>query len=337
VHCVQRTPQSIVVADAARDERFAGDPYVIRRRSRALLCMPLLKQGELCGVLCLENDLVADAFTPERVEVLQLLGTQMAISLENARLLLRERDARRAAEAAIAQRDELFLVASHELNTPMAALSLSHDAMRRAHERHPLPAVQLAHLARAERQTSRLRRLVADLVGVSQGRMAPNTLAREHLELGALVRAVATSLHDEVARAHCSLRVEAPRPVYGAWDRALLVDVVANLIGNALKFGQRGEIVARVERRSERAILSVIDHGIGVDPALRERIFERYGRGVSTEHFGGLGIGLFVVKSIVEAHGGSVHVENTPGSGATFVVDLPAATLDTGIVEGQMA
>jgi signal transduction histidine kinase len=102
-----------------------------------------------------------------------------------------------------------------------------------------------------------------------------------------------------------------------------LDQVVLNLVANAAKFGARKPVELKVERVGERARLTVRDHGIGVDPSQQVRIFERFERGVSSHNYGGLGLGLYICKRIVESHGGVISVDSRPAQGATFVVELP--------------
>jgi signal transduction histidine kinase len=111
--------------------------------------------------------------------------------------------------------------------------------------------------------------------------------------------------------------------VVGRFDRTRLEQVLLNLLGNAVKFGEGRPIEVRVERQGDRAVLAVIDHGAGVRPEDRDRIFGRFERAAPAQHFGGLGLGLYVAHQIVEAHAGTIAVVDTPGGGATFTVNLP--------------
>jgi signal transduction histidine kinase len=109
----------------------------------------------------------------------------------------------------------------------------------------------------------------------------------------------------------------------GSWDRSRLDQIVSNLLSNAFKFGPGAPIEVSLSGREGRAILTVQDHGMGIAPERIPRIFERFERGVSVRHFGGLGLGLYIVRSIVDAFGGTVCCESSLGSGARFVVSLP--------------
>jgi signal transduction histidine kinase len=130
-------------------------------------------------------------------------------------------------------------------------------------------------------------------------------------------------LAPEARRADCAVVLDAAGGLVGSWDRARLEQVVTNLLSNAIKYGAGAPIDVRVWRDGARARLSVRDRGIGLDAAEASRIFERFERAVSARHYGGLGLGLYIVSRIVEAHGGSVTVDSRRGEGATFTVDLP--------------
>jgi signal transduction histidine kinase len=119
------------------------------------------------------------------------------------------------------------------------------------------------------------------------------------------------------------IRVEAPALLQGRWDRLRLEQVIVNLLTNAVKFGERNPIEVTIERCGDLARIEVRDKGIGIPPEDHERIFGRVERAVPAEHYGGLGIGLYIAEQIVHAHGGTISVESAPGEGSTFTVELP--------------
>jgi signal transduction histidine kinase len=111
----------------------------------------------------------------------------------------------------------------------------------------------------------------------------------------------------------------------GEWDRVRLEQVVTNLLSNAAKYGSSRPVEVTVSGDGTTAVLSIRDHGIGIPPEHQSRIFERFERAVSDRHYGGLGLGLWIVRQIVEALGGSIRVESETGEGSTFTVLLPKA------------
>jgi predicted ATPase/signal transduction histidine kinase len=500
VHYARLTSEPVIIEDAATAAgKFAPEQYFSRRRTRSILCLPIRRQAELIGFLYLENRFVAGAFTPDRLTALSLLASQAAISVENARLLLEERQARqrsaflaeagvllfsesldyeqtltrlgslcvksladwcvldlveagelrrlagacadpareplleqlrqryparwdsphpsarslragepllipaftdellrsmcedevhlgiirglgtqsavvvplvargqalgvltlasatpgrygradlelakevahRAALAidnarlygetqrAVQMRDEFLQVASHELRTPVAGLTLSVTGLLRA-LRSPggvAPERMGKLLELADRQGARLTRLLEDVMDVSKAEAGWAALHLEEVELGALVRDVVARFEADLTRAGCSLSIRCDGTVFGLWDRSRVDQVIANLVSNAVKFGAGKPIEVQVGEAAGLARLSVRDQGIGIDVSQQARVFDRFQRAVSAMHYGGLGLGLFISRRIVEAHGGTIRVESAPGEGSTFTVELPS-------------
>jgi PAS domain S-box-containing protein len=228
---------------------------------------------------------------------------------------------------AVGIRDEFLSIASHELRTPLASLSLSIDSLVRLlrDDGTSDPAVERTEkrLKRAARQVERLTHLVGELLDVARINRGRLDLHLEDLDLAALVRDVATRFGEDAERAGCAIVVEAPVPVMGRWDPMRLEQVVMNLLSNAMKFGAGKPIEVVVRDDGPTASLAVRDQGIGITPEFRERIFGRFERGVSGRHFGGLGLGLYIVDKIVTAHGGQIAVDSEPGAGARFTVTIP--------------
>jgi signal transduction histidine kinase len=148
-------------------------------------------------------------------------------------------------------------------------------------------------------------------------------LAPEEMSLNSAVEEVSETFCAEARRVRSPVECAAPVEIRGRWDRVQLKHVVANLLCNALRFGAGSPVRVELRDLGSRVSIVVTDQGIGVDPADHERIFERYGRVVSSRHFGGLGLGLWVTKQIVLKMGGSITVASERGRGATFTVDLP--------------
>jgi signal transduction histidine kinase len=117
--------------------------------------------------------------------------------------------------------------------------------------------------------------------------------------------------------------IDAPGPVIGTWDRARVEQVVAILLSNAIKFGAGRPIEITVREDGPRALLSVSDQGIGIPVGVQQTIFEPFARAAPSRQYGGLGLGLYIARQIVEALGGSIRVHSAPGQGATFTVELP--------------
>jgi PAS domain S-box-containing protein len=234
---------------------------------------------------------------------------------------------------AVTLRDEFLSIASHELRTPLTALRLQLDSVARSLARRPAEHLASGRLAAstsdAQTQVGRLTSLVERLLDISRFAEGRLELEPEELDLVSVVRGVVEVMREPARVAGCELRFSGPTALGGRWDRLRLEQLVTNLVGNATKFGARKPIDVAVtpgtNGHSGTALVTVTDHGIGIEPEYQRRIFGRFERAVSTRNFGGLGLGLWVAKQIVEAHAGTISVESAPGEGATFTVVLPLA------------
>jgi PAS domain S-box-containing protein len=232
---------------------------------------------------------------------------------------------------AVRVRDEFLSIASHELRTPITALQLQLDSVARSLQKRAqehLASGRLgANTADAQAQVVRLNELIERLLDISRFAEGRFTLDREDVDLVELVQRIVDAMRETGRHAGCELSFQAGAPLHGNWDRVRVGQVVTNLISNAIKFGARRPVEISVEAHGPAARLTVTDHGVGIDPQYQRRIFGRFERAVSPRNFGGLGLGLWVAKEIVDAHAGTISVESAPGQGATFVVMLPLTNL----------
>jgi PAS domain S-box-containing protein len=285
----------------------------------SMLIAPLEQRRQVFGHITLTRDAGSRAYNAEDEALLVDLAHRAAQAIENARLY-------GDAQAAVAARDEFLSIASHELRTPLTALRLALENMRRVCNVGAVRDLPISHVERvlvaAERQGQRLEKLVSALLDVSRIHMGRLELDVEQVDLGAVVAEAAAQLEDEAAQTGSTFEIRG-EPVSGRWDRMRLGQVLTNLLANAVKYGEGKSVEVTFGPDDGRAWLVVRDHGIGIQPADQVHIFERFERAVSSRNYGGLGLGLFIVKRIVEAHGGTVRVESVPGQGAAFRVELP--------------
>ncbi|KFE68889.1 PAS domain-containing sensor histidine kinase [Hyalangium minutum] len=313
------SPQEIALNEAHAKQLAAT-------RIRSLISAPLVARGRTLGVLTFSMSHSGRRYTPAELTVLGELARRAALSVENARLY-------REAQDAIRLRDEFLSIASHELKTPLTPLSLKLQMLMREVRRQPDSPLRHAvedYIAVGSRQVKKLSELVSDLLDVSRivgGRLR---LELEEVELGALVREVVARYEPEAVRVGSKLVLKAaPEAVTGRWDRLRLEQVITNLVDNAIKYGAGKPFHVTLEADQHRAVLRVKDEGIGIAPEHLKRIFDRFERAVSERHYGGLGLGLYITRTIVEAMRGTIQVESAPGQGALFTVSLPRRTSET--------
>ncbi|OJT25105.1 hypothetical protein BO221_12055 [Archangium sp. Cb G35] len=225
------------------------------------------------------------------------------------------------AQAAIRLRDEFLAIASHELKTPLTALQLQLHSLRG--KGGSLEPGVSSKLDRAVRSTDRLAGLIETLLDVSRLSTGQLTLKPERMELLATVHDVTERLSEAAAQAECPLRVREGPPVEGTWDRLRIEQVISNLLSNAFKYAAGSPVELSVSREGAEAVLEVQDRGPGIPEKDMERLFNRFERAAPMKHYGGLGLGLYVAREIVHAHGGRISVENPPEGGARFTVRLP--------------
>ncbi|HUP58331.1 MAG TPA: PAS domain-containing sensor histidine kinase, partial [Bdellovibrionota bacterium] len=230
-------------------------------------------------------------------------------------------------EEAVRVRDEFLSIASHELKTPITSLRMQIQMIRARTrpEKSEMPDPRkLAHsLDTSLRQVDRLTGLVDDLLDVARAQAGKLTYRFEKLDLAALVSEVVERHAEQFEEASCPLELEAPKPVVGQFDRFRMEQVVENLITNAIKYARGTPVRVSIANRDGVAVLEISDGGPGISSELEARIFERFERGASARNLGGLGLGLYITRQIVEGHRGAVRVTNGAENGARFIVELP--------------
>jgi PAS domain S-box-containing protein len=305
-------PEEVLLA-AAREPELR--PLLRAIGLRSFVCVPLMARGRVLGAVMLSHAESGRRYSEEDVRLAEELVRRAALIVDNARLF-------REAQDAIRLRDEFLSIASHELKTPLTSLRLQLSLIERLMSEESRLRVH-PKMEAARRQVDRLASLVNMLLDVSRIATGRVTLELSDVDLTRLVQEALERLREVFDQAGCAVTFQAEGPVVGHWDALRLDQVVVNLLTNAAKYGQGQPIHIQVEATPERARLIVRDKGIGIAPEDVPRLFGRFERAVSVRHYGGLGLGLYISREIVEAHGGRVGVESRPGEGSVFTVELP--------------
>jgi signal transduction histidine kinase len=235
--------------------------------------------------------------------------------------------AREELQHAVKMRDDFMSMVSHELRTPLNTLFLQTQIRKMNLEKGNPAAVspeqQRQGVERDQRQIQNMVKLIDDMLDVSRLRRGALAIWPKPTDLSLLVRRVMDGFADQAASAGCEIHLKAPPAISGVWDEFRIEQVVANVLTNATRYGPGKPIDVSVESVPGGARLTVRDQGRGIAPQDQERIFEQFERAVDKDQIPGLGLGLYITRQILAAHGGSVSVSSVPGEGATFVVNLP--------------
>jgi signal transduction histidine kinase len=223
------------------------------------------------------------------------------------------------------QAREVFLsVASHELRTPLTSLALQIQLLARILIDAEAPPEKARETAGAAvRQSRKLGRLVDQLLDVSRINAGRLRIDPERFDLAELAREIAGGYDEQCRAAGIAMTIECEGDCRGLWDRTRMGQVIDNLLSNAVRYGDQKPIEIRVRGTSGGVALSVHDHGIGIATEDRQRIFERFEQAAGGQRYGGLGLGLWIARRIVEAHSGTIRVEGSADGGTTFVIEMP--------------
>ncbi|AGP37282.1 AAA family ATPase [Sorangium cellulosum] len=342
VNYVARTSEPVVADDARADARFAADPYLAAHPVLSLLSLPLSHRGRLLGVLYLEHREVPAAFPERRVELLSMLAAQAAIAVENA-LLYRDleakikertaelRVAKEAAERASQAKSDFLSSMSHELRTPLNGIIGYAQILERTPE---LPPAWRDGLSVIQKSSQHLLSLINDLLQLAKIEAGKMDAVVTVVRLPALVQMVVDLCRVRAEAKGIAFTHELRGPALEAVraDEKRLTQVLLNLLGNAIKFTERGGVLFRVDVLDERAPAGrmvrfrVEDTGPGIAAEHLSRIFEPFEQvGEQGARSEGTGLGLAITKKLVEQLGGAIEVQSEVGEGSAFIVTLPLA------------
>ncbi|HEY9611733.1 ATP-binding protein, partial [Allocoleopsis sp.] len=366
INYVERTHENVVLKDASAPGIFATDTYIVNSKPKSVLCTPLIHQGKLIGILYLENNLTTDAFTSERLEVLKVLSAQAAISIENARLytdleealqnletkveqrtlelqenniLLQQeigdrKRAEEAAEAANHAKSEFLANMSHELRTPLNGI-LGYTQIFKKYK--DLTEQQKNGVGIIHQCGEHLLTLINDILDLSKIEARKLELYPKEFNFLEFINGIYEICRIRAEQKGIELIYEtlSPLPQAIRADEKRLRQVLINLLGNAVKFTEKGSVTFKVGYQEEKLRFQVEDTGIGIAQQQLEEIFLPFQQvGEESRKTEGTGLGLAISRQLVELMNASINVKSTLGQGSIFWLDLdlPEVRLQNNLV-----
>ena len=359
INYVRRTQGHIVLYDARSESVFATDTYIINHKPKSILCAPIVNQGKLIGILYLENNLTIGAFTPERLEVLQLLSSQAAISIENARLYndleeynrtlavkveertlelqdknlqlqqeIKERQrAEEVAKTANRAKSEFLANMSHELRTPLNGI-LGYTQIFQKDK--TLTVQQKNGINIIHQCGEHLLTLINDILDLSKIEARKMELYPTEFHLSVFLEGIAEICRIRAQQKGIPLIYQtlSPLPKLIQADEKRLRQVLINLLSNAVKFTEKGSITFQIGYQQEKLRFQVEDTGIGIAQDQLEEIFLPFQQvGEQSRKTEGTGLGLAISRQLVQMMGGELKVKSTLGKGSVFWFDLDLAEI----------
>lgn len=268
-------------------------------------------EGNPYGVFIHVIDMTENVMSRKAVQTSRNKADELLVELQNA----------------LIARDDFLSIASHELKTPITSLKMQLQMTARGihPEKNITPAPEkLSQVVRVSlKQVDRLSALIDDLLDISRIESGKLTFNFVEVEVGQLVEEIIERFAEECSAANCSIKYIRINDTIIMADPYRLDQVLTNLLSNAIKYGSNNNIEVSVDSSDEKTFIAVRDYGLGIDQSKQHKVFERFERAIDSNQISGLGLGLYISKTIVEAHHGEIHLESELGKGSTFTVELP--------------
>lgn len=281
---------------------------------------PMIARGKTLGSFTFVLGESGRDFTKAQLELCAELTRRTSAAVDNGLLY---QEAQEAAQA----RDEFLSIASHELKTPMTALSLQLQLLIRELKSRAELSSSYQGIQLCLNQVRKLTELLDDLLDMTRIRAGQIVLNKTLVDLPELVREVMKRFQPEAQALGISITLSGEPHLSGIWDPVRLEQVLSNLISNAIKYGNKQPVEITINKKGTQAVISIEDHGPGIEPEFQKKIFRRFERAPSCEHLGGLGLGLYITHQLVQAHEGTIRLHSEIGLGSQFIVTLPIAAL----------
>jgi signal transduction histidine kinase len=297
---------------------------LLRTGVRAVLAVPLLHQAEVVGVLVVRRN-QPGTFSPEVIQLVEAFAAQSAIAVENARLFGEIAHKSRELEIASQHKSQFVANMSHELRTPLAAI-LGYAELMQEGFYEPQGPKSLDALTRIRSNGKHLLGLINSVLDIAKIESGQFTLNMSEYAIETVVETVRSATESLAQNKKLALKTEVAQSLpIGLGDEQRLTQVLLNLVGNAIKFTDAGEIRVTAKVVNGNFAVSVADTGPGIPEEHQARIFDQFHQvdSSNTKAKGGTGLGLAIAKQIVEMHGGRIWVESTLGRGSTFQMELP--------------
>jgi signal transduction histidine kinase len=320
---VLRNRKARVVRDMSKDD-FSDSVFVAKEGVRANITVPLLVGGTAVGAFFLDSKTLG-AYTERDVELVDPVAQQLALAIDNARLLHEIESKSRLLEIANGHKSQFLAHVSHELRTPLNAI-LGYTELILDNIYGDVPEKIRNTLSRVELNGRHLLGLINDVLDLSKIEAGSFELAQADYSMQEVVHAAVAAVEPLAAEKKLALKVVVPPALpRAAGDERATTQVLLNLLGNAVKFTEAGEVSVKVAASDGVFRIAVTDTGIGIAEADHRKIFEEFHQveGVFMTKTGGTGLGLAISKRIVELQGGRIEIESDLGKGSTFTVTLP--------------